>query len=552
MKQLMQLRTDQSTFGSYNPLDVKQAAKVYFQKGDSPGGSPRPGSAIVAPNGFDPNGESMFAGHQSEIWKFASNYNPNEIIQNYVSETTDVGSLGSINTPKGGLNQGAPSETHLNGHFNANTLNSNLMTAIDKHKFKPGIGSSSAFAAPVSAMSVPELAGNQLPGGLHMETNFNPNHLNHELFHNLDYNPQAVNSEIIVQHHNSLIGQTQTTNNLDSGKTGASNNYHGTSVQIGGTGTGNHGASGNGGKTSNHHGDIGITGLQNGGTTTQNGGNLLTGGTFQPNVGTQNSGTGVQNNGGTLNGVKPPAGGTVNQSGGKQNGGTETENGGTVTQNSNRPQAGVTSSVNGGTGITVNGGNTGGTTGSNTHTSNLPHYHIVLNSKGEHVLVQETDTPGKFIAIKTIADEQLANYLIGKLSSGASKGSISSKSLSAFLSAQLHSTFKKEPSQHTEAVSPLTGQRVSYNGVNRNIPSLQTKLFGTDTAHATGIGKLGDATNGQIPSVFGIGSLGREFQSRVSEKYDGTSFGVIHQVNTNPRVSATGIGSLGPDTLSDS
>lgn len=551
MKQLMQLRTDQSTFGSYNPLDVKQAAKDYFQKGDSPGGNPRPGSAIVAPNGFDPNGESMFAGHQSEIWKFASNYNPNENIHNYVSETTNVGSLGSINTPEGGLNQGAPSETHLNGHFNANALNSNLMTAIDKHKFKPGLGSSSAFAAHVSAMSVPELTGNQLTGALHMETNFNPNHLNHELFHNLDYSPQAVNSEIIVQHHNSLTGQTQTSNNLDSGKTGATNNYHGTSVQIGGTGTGNHGASENGGKTTNHESGIGITGLQNGGTTTQNGGNLWTGGTFQPNVGTQNSGTGVQNNGGTLNGVTPLAGGTVNQSGGNQNGGTETENGGTVTQNGNGPQAGVTSSVNGETGITGNGENTAGTTGSNTHTSNLPHYHIVLNSKGEHVLVQETETPGKFIVIKTIADEKLANYLIGKLSSDASKGSLAPKSLSAFLSAQLPSTFKKEPSQPIKTVSPFTEQRVSYNGVNGKTPSLQTKLFGTDTAHATGIGKLGDETNRQIPGVFDIGFLGREFQSSNSEKHDGTSFGVVHQVNTNPRVSATGIGSLGSDTLSD-
>lgn len=523
MKQLMQLRTDQSTFGSYNPLDVKQAAKVYFQKGDPPGGSPRPESALAAPNGFDPNGESMFAGHQSEIWKFASNYNPNEHIQNYVSETTDVGSLGSIKTPQGGLNQGVPSETHLNGHFNANTLNSNLMTAIDKHKFKPGIGSSSAFAAPVSAMSVPELSGNQLPGSLHMETNFNPNHLNHELFHNLDYNPQAVNSEIIVQHHNSLIGQTQT-----------------------------HKASENSGQTSKHDGVIGITGLQNGGTQTQNGGKLLTGGTFQPSVGTQNSGTGVQNNGGTLNGVKPLAGGTVNQNGGKENGVTDTENGGTITPNSNVPQVGVTSGVNGGTGITVNGGNTGVTTGSNTHTSILPHYHIVLNSKGEHVLVQETETPGKFIVIKTIAEEKLANYLIGKLSSGTSKGSLAPKSLSAFLSAQLPSTFNKQPSQLIEAVSPLPGHMGSYNGMNGDMPSLQTTLFGTDTAHATGIGKLGDETNGQIPGVFGIGSFRREFQSSNSEKHDGTSFGAVHQVNTNRRVSATGIGSLGSDTLSDS
>lgn len=76
--------------------------------------------------------------------------------------------------------------------------------------------------------------------------------------------------------------------------------------------------------------------------------------------------------------------------------------------------------------------------------------------------------------------------------------SLAPKSLSAFLSAQLPSTFNKQPSQLIEAVSPLPGHMGRYNGMNGDMPSLQTTLFGTDTAHATGIGKLGDETNGQI------------------------------------------------------
>lgn len=550
MKQFMQMRTDQNAFGSYNPLDVKEAAKVYFHKGDQGGQGNHYGNLIAALNGFDPNGQSMFAGQQSEIWKFSSNYNPNENVHKYVSESTDVGSLGSIKTPEGGLNQGGKTQangqfngglnqggkthangqfngglnqgitgqSHPNGQFNANALNNDLMTGIDKQTFRPGIGLPSTFSSSMSSISGPGAPAHQLSSATQGEPSFNPNQLNHELFQNLGYNPEAVNSETTALHHGplSLTGPGESgpanVNNLGSGPAEVMSNHqnggiHGAMTQDGGTNQ-NHGAAVNGVGTTNHNGGVPTTG--NGQTSTQNGG-----------TGTQHSGTAI---------YKPLNGGT-----GTQNGGTaiyKPQNGGTIDQNGGATQAGGSSHQNGGT-ATQNGGTPAGNgeTGSGDGSTDQPRYHIVLNSEGQHVLVQETDTPGKFVAIKTISNEKLANYLIGKLSS-VNTGSAVPKSLSVFLSAQRPFTqTQAQPEQPIVGASPATDNVAGYTGVDA---SQQSETLGMDQVHATGIGELGGGQVGRLPSVSGMGSSGT---------------GLIDQVNTNPYVSATGIGTLGSNEL---
>lgn len=587
MHQFMQMRTDQNAFGSYNPMDVKEAAKAYFQKTNPQGNGPPAVNFIAALSGFDPNGQSMFAGHQSEIWKFSSHYNPNENIHKYVSESTDVGSLGRIDTPDAGLNQGITSgESHPNNHFNANALNSNLMTVIDKHKFRPGEGTPSTFSSPTGSVSMPGPATSQMSGTPNMEAGFNPNHLNHELFQNLGYNPEAINSETVLPHTNpmTLLGQgnTQDVHNGASGNTGSTQSIgvvtNGKMSQDGGTTTHNQGTeTQNSGHTLNQDGGSGaqtgvqnsgtgtnevqnggthnsgniMTGIQNGGISTQNGGNIMTGtggSTIQNGgINTQNGGKGTENGGTTHNGnVGIQNGGTVTQIGGatNQNGGTGVQTGGATTQNGGTgSQTGGATAQNGGTvtqngnSATGNGGNTGQSTGSNTQTSNQPQYHIVLNSKGEHVLVQSTDTKGKFIVIKTISNEKLANYLIGKLSSSTSNGSPIPKSLSAFISD--HS--KEESALPMVEGSHFNMNTNGYHAVHENVPSQQVGAYGTQAITANGIGELGGEQVGQIPSVYGSESLGKGSQPSRPIVENGN----IHQVNTNPYVHVTGIGTLG-------
>jgi hypothetical protein len=236
---------------------------------------------------------------------------------------------------------------------------------------------------------------------------------------------------------------------------------------------------------------VGASTIQNGGTNTQIGGTGTVNGGAQTGTGgtAQNGGTGAQN------------GGTATQIGGaiNQNGGTGTQNGNTVT---------------------TNGGNTGQNTGANTQSTSQPQYHIVLNSKGEHVLVQSTGTPGKFTVIKTISNEKLANYLIGKLSSSTSSGSPIPKSLSGFAS---------DHSNTGPALPMVEGSHFNmnphgYHAVHDNTPSQQVGVYGTQEITANGIGGLGGEQVSQIPT-----------------DQDGN----IHQVNTNPYVHVTGIGTLG-------
>ena len=79
--------------------------------------------------------------------------------------------------------------------------------------------------------------------------------------------------------------------------------------------------------------------------------------------------------------------------------------------------------------------------------------------------------------------------------------------------------------------SPVTDNVAGYTGVDA---SQQTETLGMDQVHATGIGELGGGQVGRLPSVSGMGSSGT---------------GLIDQVNTNPYVSATGIGTLGSNEL---
>ncbi|XP_061188007.1 uncharacterized protein LOC133196081 [Saccostrea echinata] len=572
MQQFMQMRTDQNVFGSYNPIDVKEAAKAYFQKTPPLGGMLQTGNINAELNGFDPNGQSMFAGHQSEIWKFASSYNPNKNIHKYVSESTDVGSLGSIHTTKEELNQGMPDESHSNNNLGANTLISNLVPSTEKHNFGLGVGTPSTFSLPISSMHMPKPVANPMSGTTDTEHGFNPNHLNHELFQNLGYNPEAVMSETILPHHNPMASIGQGTahplQNLEIGNNGMTHNG-GKMNQDGGTvgkqtdgttmneikdgGTALAGAQNgetlhSGASTQNTGTTLTGTGslIQNGGSVSQSTSSKIPNGGIQAGVtATQNSGTEKQNGGSTNQniGTETQNGGTVSQNGGvgthnggtAQNIGTETYNGGSANQN-----GGNSGSQNGGT-VTQNRGQN---TGSAIQSSNQPKYHIVLNSNGEHVLVQSTDEPGKYIVIKTISNEKLANYLIAKLSSSIRNGSPVPSSLSALMSVQktpkLPSNFNEESAQPAKEGSLLNG----YHVVSKE------QIGATQAIHASGIGGLGDEHVGQMQKVFGIGSLGEGSQSRGPQKgpVDSASSFSMNQVNTNPYVHVTGIGTLGSNS----
>ncbi|XP_062618596.1 uncharacterized transmembrane protein DDB_G0289901-like [Saccostrea cucullata] len=565
MKQFMQMRTDQNAFGSYNPIDVKEAAKAYFQKTPPLGGMPQAGNVQAELNGFDPNGQSMFAGHQSEIWKFSSNYNPNNNLHKYVSKTTDVGSLGSIHTPKEELSQGMSSQSHSNNNFGANTLISNLVPGTDKHNYGLGVGTPSTFALPLSSIHIPKPSANQMSGTTDTDQGFNPNHLNHELFQNLGYNPETVLSETILPHHNPMasIGQgfAHPSQNLEIGNTDTTHNG-GTMTQDGGTA----GKQTDGTTTNGIKDGTALAGAQNGGPISQNGGTLHSGASAQntgANIGTgpliQNGGSVNQNigsklqNGGVQAGISANQnGGTETQNGGSviQNGGVETNNGGTTAQNIGT-QNGGTANQNGGNSGSQNGEtvdqNGGKPTGSATQSSNQPKYHIVLNSNGEHVLVQSTDQPGKYIIIKTISNEKLANYLIAKLSSSVRSGSPVPSSLSALMSVQKTPNIPSNSNEES-AHSAKDGLLLNENSDGYHaVPIEQIGTYGTQPIRASGIGGLGGEHVGQRQTDFGIGSLGKGSQSRGPQKgpVNSASSFSMDQVNTNPYVHVTGIGTLG-------
>ncbi|KAK3086081.1 hypothetical protein FSP39_013207 [Pinctada imbricata] len=175
------MRTNEGVYGSFHPYDVKETVHQYFSLNKQSSNNVEQHQMQNKgedQSKFDPNGESMFGGKQSAVWKFASVYDPNKNVHKYIAGHSGMGSLG----PSGsGVKTGS-------GGFDPEKLNAEIMGMIQQQHFSPGMGTDINYD------------GSQGPSQSRytMVSSFDPNRLNQELIHVPEYKPEPTTTGTVT------------------------------------------------------------------------------------------------------------------------------------------------------------------------------------------------------------------------------------------------------------------------------------------------------------------------------------------------------------------
>lgn len=281
MDRYMNVRTDQGTFGSYHPNDIKQDVDRFFQNG---------GGQV----------------HTENQWGLMV-YNPNAAMPQYMGQQQEPGNLAP------GFQGGETAVDHSNqddgeaihGGFNPTELNRQLMHAVQTPKYSSLGSGSGAFGFNPDAvnrqlmMSVQSHAGQSQPspsssqtspadqssnstrGGGHQsavqQAGFNADKVNAGLYGSIGYNPNAVNSATFNMpsfgssgHHASggNPGNTATQSGASGHNIPTANGASAAAVgsQNGQPGTGNGAAAANGQLAQTNAANVQQTGAQMAGT----------------------------------------------------------------------------------------------------------------------------------------------------------------------------------------------------------------------------------------------------------------------------------------------